>query len=231
LLIALTNGCVCCAVGDDLGTALATLHAQAQRFDQVLLEASGVADPMKLGSMAETWPGYRLRGVAVIADATRARALVRDRYVGAHVQQQLADADLLLISKLDQIDAAQGDAFRSWLASQSNAPMLPATTFKITDLIRRPPPCDADNPPHPGFETQTYRSEHAIDRAAFERWGRSLLGQAVRGKGFACFTKDQNTWLVQIVDGCLTLTPTRPRSGGCELVLIAPARVNSSLTP
>ena len=49
-IIGLTNGCVCCTIGEDLSEALETLRAQLGEFpiEHVLLEASGVASPKKL---------------------------------------------------------------------------------------------------------------------------------------------------------------------------------------
>jgi len=43
--IALSNGCVCCQIGDDLSGALIRVLESAERFDAVVIEASGVSDP------------------------------------------------------------------------------------------------------------------------------------------------------------------------------------------
>lgn len=217
--IALTNGCVCCAIGDDLGAALATLQEQPAGFDQVLLEASGVADPVKLGRMAETWPGYRLHGVAVLADAQRTPQLLKDRYVGAHVGQQLSGADLLLASKLDTLDALQQSAFLDWLRLQSGAPALTVNNFSVSMLQRRPAQVPS-NVPHPRFQARTFRTSTPMERPHFDHWAHSLSLYPVRGKGFLRFREDPTTWLAQIVDGQITLTPAATPRRGCELVLI-----------
>lgn len=52
--IALTNGCVCCQIGDDLSMALIGVLQQRERFDAVVVEASGVSDPGASPNWA--WP-------------------------------------------------------------------------------------------------------------------------------------------------------------------------------
>ena len=183
--IALTNGCVCCAIGDDLGAALAQLMARRSRLDAVLLEASGVADPVRLGSMADTWPGYTLHSVTVVADALRVHALLDDAYVGAHVKAQLCDADQVVVSKLDSIDARQHDALLQKLAKLTTAPIRPTSAFSMDAAVarrERPPQSRA----HPPFQSRTFRSSIGVDRRAFERWAAGL-GAEVRGKGLLRF--------------------------------------------
>src|SRR5688572_11136644 len=48
-VIALTNGCVCCQIGDDLGAALIAVLDAPDAFDAVVIEASGVSDPARIG--------------------------------------------------------------------------------------------------------------------------------------------------------------------------------------
>src|SRR5260370_27798592 len=43
--IALANGCLCCTIGDSLVTTLLSLLEHPERFDHIVVEASGVADP------------------------------------------------------------------------------------------------------------------------------------------------------------------------------------------
>lgn len=41
----MTNGCVCCTLRDDLLTEVTRL-AQEKRFDYLLIESTGIADPL-----------------------------------------------------------------------------------------------------------------------------------------------------------------------------------------
>ncbi|MTA40145.1 MAG: GTP-binding protein, partial [Actinobacteria bacterium] len=44
-VIELTNGCICCAVGTSLADVLFTILDRAELPSQIVIEASGVADP------------------------------------------------------------------------------------------------------------------------------------------------------------------------------------------
>ncbi len=63
--IALTNGCVCCQIGDDLSLALLRVLDSARRFDAVIVEASGVADPGRIAQLGRADPRLRLDAVIV----------------------------------------------------------------------------------------------------------------------------------------------------------------------
>ncbi|MDA9414175.1 hypothetical protein XH81_04860 [Bradyrhizobium sp. CCBAU 25360] len=47
-IISLTNGCVCCSIKDDLLTSILAIASSEPRFDGVLLETSGVSNPMAI---------------------------------------------------------------------------------------------------------------------------------------------------------------------------------------
>ncbi len=101
----LTNGCVCCAIADDVGTALDALSTAD--IDQVIIETSGVANPTKVADYGRTWPGFQLGSVVVLADATSIRQRASDKYVGKLVLQQLEAADFVLPTKLDLVTEAE----------------------------------------------------------------------------------------------------------------------------
>ena len=111
----LAGGCVCCAIGSDLLEALIALPGRATPFDLVLVETSGVALPASVARAARLAPGVEVEGVVVLVDAETVRARADDRHVGDIVRQQLAEADLLVLNKVDLVadDALPG--LRAWL--------------------------------------------------------------------------------------------------------------------
>lgn len=54
--ITLTNGCVCCQIGSDLMTALWSIRDREHPPSHVIIEASGIADPVPIANHALT-PG------------------------------------------------------------------------------------------------------------------------------------------------------------------------------
>lgn len=212
--ITLTNGCVCCIVGDDLGVALAELAAASDVLDHVLLEASGVADGVKLGSQARTWPGFLLAQVITLVDVSRTRQLVNDKFVGRHVSRQLVAADLLLLTKTDLLAASELQAFAAWLGDFSEVAAMDARQLDITRLLA----ADTVAPKaltgtletalHPQLHSVTYSSQRPIPRSRFEQWLQDVVGRVVRAKGFVRFTESpERRYLLQLVDDRISVTP------------------------
>lgn len=112
--IALNNGCICCSLAGGFVVALTGLRERDEPPEQVIVEASGVADPRKTGQYGYM-PGYRLDGVIVVADAESVRTRVAGEHVGAQVTQQLRGADLIVLNKTDLVGAQERTAVRAWL--------------------------------------------------------------------------------------------------------------------
>ena len=51
-MVELSNGCICCTLREDLFSALSQLAAQRADLDYVLIESSGISEPMPV---AETF--------------------------------------------------------------------------------------------------------------------------------------------------------------------------------
>jgi G3E family GTPase len=95
------------------------LMALPQRIpppDLVLIETSGVALPGSVAQGARLAPGIEIDAVVVLVDAETIRIRANDRHVGDTVMQQLAEADLLVLNKIDLVDKPALDATRQWLA-------------------------------------------------------------------------------------------------------------------
>jgi G3E family GTPase len=113
--IALTNGCVCCSIGDDLTDALIRVMARMPAPDWIVIEASGVSDPWRIAQVGLVDPGLALDGVIVLADAESLRAHEADPRLGDTLIRQLAAADLVILNKRDLVSAEQLAQTRAWL--------------------------------------------------------------------------------------------------------------------
>src|SRR5450631_2715203 len=122
--IALANGCLCCTIGDSLVTALLSLLERPDRFDHIVVETSGVADPGRIADLAVLEPRLSRDGVIVVVDAAEVCARAADRRVGDTIIRQLAAADLLVLNKTDL--ACDLAVLRGWLSTHSVAPLLEA---------------------------------------------------------------------------------------------------------
>jgi cobalamin biosynthesis protein CobW len=121
-IIELANGCLCCTVADSFIPAMEGLLERANPPDHILIETSGLALPKPL-IKAFDWPDIRARvtvdGVIVVVDGP---AYAEGRFTPAvsprpeHenpleevFDDQLACADLVLMTKVDLLDDGQAD--------------------------------------------------------------------------------------------------------------------------
>jgi G3E family GTPase len=104
----LNNGCICCRVRGDLIRILGKLRQRRDKFDSVLIETTGMADP---GPVAQTFftdeevkESFSLDGIVTVVDA---------RHVGLHfddmreVREQIGFADVILLNKTDLVTFAE----------------------------------------------------------------------------------------------------------------------------
>jgi G3E family GTPase len=130
--IALTNGCVCCQIGDDLSMALIKVLESGDAFDGVVIEASGVSDPWRIAQLGRADPGLALDGVIVLVDAAAVLDQARDPLLADTLARQVKAADLIVINKVDCVDSQALQRVREWLASIAGiAPQFDATHAEV----------------------------------------------------------------------------------------------------
>jgi G3E family GTPase len=117
----LQSGCLCCSVREDLTQTLADLLARRRRqelhFDRVVVETTGLADPLPvmhtLTTHASLVRDFQLAGVVTVVDAFNGFATL-DQHEEA--RRQVAVADALLLSKCDLVQPAARESLEGRLA-------------------------------------------------------------------------------------------------------------------
>ena len=101
------NGCICCTVRGDLIRILGQLMKRRDRFDYILIETTGMADP---GPVAQTFflddelkDQFQLDAIVTMVDAKHFEQHVDELNEPA---EQVAFADLVLLNKTDLVDDA-----------------------------------------------------------------------------------------------------------------------------
>jgi G3E family GTPase len=100
----MNNGCICCTVRGDLMRILDKLMRQKGKFDAIIVETTGLADP---APVAQTFfmdenvgSKTKLDAVVTVADAKWLNARLKD---APEAKNQIAFADVILINKTDLV--------------------------------------------------------------------------------------------------------------------------------
>ena len=107
----MNNGCICCTVRGDLIRIIEGLMKRRGKFDAIIVETTGLADP---APVAQTFfvdddvsERARLDAVVTVADAKWLTERLKD---APEAKNQVAFADVILLNKTDLVDeAALGD--------------------------------------------------------------------------------------------------------------------------
>ncbi|EAW35314.1 cobalamin biosynthesis protein CobW [Lyngbya sp. PCC 8106] len=139
-IVELTNGCLCCTVQEEFYPTMQELLKRRDRIDCILVETSGLALPKPL-VQAFRWPEIRnsatVDGVLTVVDAQALAAgtlvgdlealeaqrqadpnLEHETPIEELFEDQLACADLVLLTKTDLIDQASLIKVREWLSRE-----------------------------------------------------------------------------------------------------------------
>jgi G3E family GTPase len=118
--IELPGGCVCCVLGDQLDTTLLELVAQNPGIEAIVLETTGVAEPLPITwaiARAPVAEHVRLAAVVTVVDTSN---FLASRSISTSVEAQVAYADVLLLTKEAQTGGL--DTARVTAAAQELAP-------------------------------------------------------------------------------------------------------------
>lgn len=226
--LTLANGCICCSIGAGFAEALHRLAGRNPAPEHVIIEASGVSDPVKVSHFAGMAP-YRLDGIVVLADAETVRARAADKYVGGSVLRQLRGADLIVLNKVDLVSDDGRAAVEAWLHEQAPGARLVTGLRGQVPLdmligLHVPEASDAGGPFHHHgpdhhdhgheYATQSFVCDEPIEEAVFRAAVSSWPPDVLRAKGFVHLKGDRtHRHLFQLVGRRWTLDRDRAWDG------------------
>jgi len=118
----MNNGCICCTVRGDLIRILGNLMKRRDKFDYILVETTGMADP---GPVAQTFfaddemqTKLRLDGIVTLIDARHVWQHIDD---SDEVKEQIAFADVILLNKIDLVTPEELDKLEARIRSMNAA--------------------------------------------------------------------------------------------------------------
>jgi G3E family GTPase len=215
----LGGGCVCCSL---LGEFEAAVNEIIEKVapEMIIVETTGLAEPEALVfNIQEALPQCRLDGVVSVIDADM---LVRFPELGHTTRLQIAGADILLLNKIDLVQATQIEPLETKLREINPTAAIvrtercqidPELLFGIgrEKKIARP-----EHQHQPEFESFTFSSDKIFSRDCFERFADSLSASVIRAKGFIRFA--DGAQLFNFVAGRWELEPFQ--TDRTELVFI-----------
>ena len=227
------NGCICCNVRGDLIRTLSRLMKRRDRFDHVVIETTGLADP---GPVLQTFffddelrERLELDAVVTLVDAHHVEQHLERTHECA---EQIAFADVIVLNKADLVsgDALDGVEHRV-AAINPRAKRLRAERAEVSldevlgvhafDLERTldvdPTLLDANghhDHEHTPIAAHAVRAEAPVLPEAFDAWLQSFLqerGQDVfRFKGILDVAGDERRYVLQGVHMMVETRPDRP---------------------
>ncbi|HEY0290887.1 MAG TPA: GTP-binding protein [Hansschlegelia sp.] len=100
----MNNGCICCTVRGDLIRILEGLMKRKGKFDAIIVETTGLADPAPVAQTffidEEVGRKARLDAVVTVADAKWLSERLKD---APEAKNQIAFADVILLNKVDLV--------------------------------------------------------------------------------------------------------------------------------
>ncbi|MBQ8569025.1 MAG: GTP-binding protein [Oscillospiraceae bacterium] len=150
-LVPLSNGCICCTLKVDLMNQITEL-IESGRFDYILIEASGICEPMPIaqsisvleGKVNKNYPAIcRLDNIVTVVDALRMAtefgcgdALLSDDVEEEDIEnlliQQIEFCSTIILNKVDKVDAEQLGRVKAMIRTlQPKARIIEASFGKV----------------------------------------------------------------------------------------------------
>ena len=131
----MNNGCICCTVRGDLIRILGNLMKRRDKFDHIMIETTGMADP---GPVAQTFfmddemrESLQLDGVVTLVDAKHILLHIDD---SDEAKEQVAFADVILLNKTDLVSPEELDKLEARIHSMNAAAKIHRTKDAVVDM-------------------------------------------------------------------------------------------------
>ncbi len=116
-MVELSNGCICCTINDDLVDAVYRIMERDDRIDYMVIETTGVADPLPI---ILTFLGTELRDLtrldSIIA-MVDAETFTPDHFESEAALKQISYADVTIVNKVDLASSDQVQTLEKYLNS------------------------------------------------------------------------------------------------------------------
>jgi G3E family GTPase len=217
-MVELSNGCICCSVNNDLVEAVFTVLHRDSKVDYLIVESTGVADPLPIALTflrSEFRDLVRLDSIVTLADAGN---FSLDLFASKAAHNQLAYADTILLNKCD---LASGDRLRlieeKIRRVKKGVRILRTTQCRVAlPLIlgvgefQSGPSADHTDCNHAhladdGFDALSFEADHPFAAEKFQQFLEWLPENVFRAKGLISVYESEKPYIFHLVGQRFTL--------------------------
>jgi G3E family GTPase len=225
----MNNGCICCTVRGDLIRIIDGLMKRKGKFDAIIVETTGLADPAPVAQTffmdQDVGDRARLDAIVTVADAKWLTERLKD---APEARNQIAFADVIVLNKTDLVTPEELASVEAAIRAINPAAKLHRTTrcqLPISDVLDRNA-FDLDRilDIEPDFLEEGHHHHHAedirsmsfeirgdVDPDKFMPWIQELTqvqgGDILRCKGILAFKNEPRRFVFQgvhmLLDGDL----------------------------
>jgi G3E family GTPase len=234
-LIEMNNGCVCCSIRGDLIRTLHGLLAKRDRFDAVLIETTGLADPSPVAQCffvdEELKASLALDAIVTLVDSKHAALHIESE---EPAREQIAFADAILLNKIDLVAPPDADRLEARIRSMNALARIHRTVRAEIDLAKvlglgafdlsrklelAPGFLTGEGAHHdPSIRSLSLTEPRALDGAKLNSWLGGLLksrgGDIFRMKGIVQVAGERRRVVFQGVHMMFDGRPDRPWEEG-----------------
>jgi G3E family GTPase len=217
----MNNGCVCCTVRGDLIRIIGGLMKRRGRFDGIIVETTGLADPAPVAQTffadEDVKRATKLDAVVTVVDAKHLPQRLAD---SREAEEQIAFADIIVLNKMDLVSPEEAEeverrvrALNPWAeirrATKADVPIgsvVGRDAFNLERILEREPEFLSGDDHHEHDSevlSVSFEVERPIDPERFNAWMTQLLatkGQdLLRTKGILHYEGEDRRFAFQAV--------------------------------
>ncbi len=217
----MNNGCICCTVRGDLIRIIGGLMKRRDRFDGIIIETTGLADPAPVAQTffadEDVKRATKLDAIVTVVDAKHLPARLAD---SKEAEEQIAFADIVVLNKMDLVtpeEAAEVErkirALNPYAeirrSTKSDVPIesvIGRDAFNLARILEREPEFLSGEDEHEHdseVQSVSFQVSRPIDPEKFNAWISELLatkGQdLLRTKGILHYQGDDRRFAFQAV--------------------------------
>ena len=217
----MNNGCICCTVRGDLIRIVGGLMKRRGKFDGIIIETTGLANP---APVAQTFfvddnvrTRTRLDAIVTVVDAKNLPARLKD---SAEAEEQIAFADVIVLNKTDLVTAEEltdveaqirkinrfARIHRTTRADLPVAEILDQGAFDLQRVLAREPEFLDEGHEHSHNEdvsSMSFELTRPVDPEKFNAWISALLAEKgqdlLRTKGILAYPGEDRRFAFQAV--------------------------------